>query len=148
MSCFVSICEAKNASALVLESSKERERMTAVRSQCHAQVFFSAHPRHSRNTPLQNWRLCLRLLGLGGSILHVVFYTTWDLRNMRLLQGSERTQPKAAARYDAYPMACNEKDLFSENISRHVALSCLSYTSPKRLPTHCQPHLGLETFSQ
>ena len=74
-----------------------------------------------------------RYTALGGSILHVVFYVTFDLRHMKLLQGSERTEPKAAAKYDASPMACNEKDLISENISRNVALSC---TSPKSLPTH------------
>ena len=74
-----------------------------------------------------------RYTALGGSILHVVFYVTFDLRHMKLLQGSERTEPKAAAKYDASPMACNEKDLISENISRNVALSC---TSPKSFPTH------------
>ena len=59
-------------------------------------------------------------LPLSGSILHVVFYVTFDMRHMKLLQGSERTEPKAAAKYDASSMACNEKDLISE---KSVAMS-------------------------
>ena len=56
-----------------------------------------------------------RYTALCASIVHAVFYLTFQMRQMRLRQGSARTQPKAAARHHSIPMAYNEKALFSGN---------------------------------